>query len=467
MEVTRAIFWSLDFAFDEYQRTFRMSPESMACLLKGKVAKTSHSRGDSSLSVAINAAAGQLLLGHHGVEEDQAEIRRLDCISSLCDAVAYSMSPRQIFEVLKKTKSQAAGVPFDTYPHTLVCAAAVGDLGRVALMLLSNAPNEPMKSAFFGDARQNAARIGREDILKVLIEKGSNASCKDIAEAFTAACASGHASIVHFLLDSSPHLDANEKSINLDPEPAIKAAAYHGHTTLVQTLLQRFHLPNTHKTITQAALAASSRGHHLVIKMLLDNFSLDINLIDHQGQNLLHLAARGGHARTLQFLLDNRIQYYEGRWGDPLYLAAINGHQPAVSLLLNHGKSINDAQGTNQGLLAHAARNGEAAMIRYLVKERGFDLHDGSSNRGAIALEMAAERGEVETVKTLVELGVNVDGCPDDSEGRDAPVLRALMYGQVHVVDVLLSLGAKKVDPYKTVYADDFLDGEYPIRLQI
>ena len=380
-----------------------MTPEYMALLLKGNIAKASRS-GDSSLSVAINATAGQILCGDRG--EDQTEDRRLNYISTLCDAVAYSMSPRQIFELLK-SESQAAGGQFNPSSHTLVGAAAVGNTGWVELLLLIDALSEPMKSTFFGDARQNAARIGREDLLKMLIEEGSNASSKDIAEAFTAACASGHASVVHYLLDS--YLDANER-ITLDPEPAIKAAAYHGHTTLVQTLLQRFHIPNTHKIIPQAAFAASSRGHHLVIQTLLNNHSLDINIINHEGQNLLHLAARGGHARTVLFLLENGIHYYEARWGDPLYLAAINGHQPAVQLLLDHRKAINNAQGNNHGLLAHAARNAETAMIRYLVEERGFDLHDGS-NRGEIALEMAAERGQVETVRTLVALGVNVDGC--------------------------------------------------------
>ena len=433
-----------------------MTPEHVALLLKGNIAKASHS-GDSSLSVAINASAGLLLHGHH--VEDRTEDRRLDYTSALCDAVAYSIPPRQIFELLK-TESQAAGGRFDPSSHILVGAAAVGEIDWVEMSMLIDALSVPMKSTFFGDARQNATRIGREDILKLLMEEGWHASSKDFADVFTAACASGHASVIHYLLS---YLDANER-IKFDPEPVIKAAAYHGHTTLVQTLLQRFHILNTHKIITQAAFAASSRGHHLVIQTLLNYHSLDINAINHEGQNLLHLAARGGYARTLRFLLDNGIQYYEGRWGDPLYLAAINGHQPAVQLLLDHGKAINNAQGTNHGLLAHAARNGEAAMIRYLVEERGFDPHD-ESNRAGIALEMAAERGQVETVRMLVGSGVNVDGCVGG--GRDGPMLRAMMYGQMGVVDALLALGAKKVDPSETEYADDFLDGEYPMELQV
>lgn len=434
-----------------------MAPECMALLLKGNIAKASHS-GRSPLSVAINATASQLLRVHD--VEDQTEDRRLKYSSALCDAVAYSKSPRQLFELLK-TDCQVIGGQFDPHPHTLVGAAAVGDLEGLELLLKVDASHERMKSTFFGDARQIAARTGREGMLKVLIRGGSNPSSNDIAEALTAACVSGHATVVHFLLDS--YSPANPR-FNVDPEPAIRAAAYHGHVALVQTLLQRFHLPDIHKTVTQAAFAASSRGYHAVIQMLLENDYLGINVISHEGQNLLHLAARGGHARAVRFLLDHSIQYYEGRWGDPLYLAAINGHQAVVQTLLDDGKDINKAQGSHGSLLVHAARNGETAMIRFLVAERGFNLHDGST-LGETALEMAAERGHVETVRMLVGLGVNVDGCVDG--GMDGPMLRALMYGQVRVVNALLGLGARKVDPSKTEYADGFLDGEYPMRLYV
>lgn len=433
-----------------------MTPECVALLLKGNVANASLSK-KSPLSVAIKATAGQLLRGH--AVDDQTEDRRLKYLSALSDAAAYSMNPRQIFELLE-TDSQAGEGQFDPDPHTLVAAAAVGDTDWIELLLLCDALSEPMKSIFFGDARQNAARIGREDTLKMLINQGSSPS-KDISEVFTAACASGHAPVVQFLLDSYSHADARFK---VDPEPAIRAATSHGHVALVQTLLQRFRLPDIHRVITFAAFAASSRGYHAVIQMLLDNHYIGINVISQEGQNLLHLAARGGHARTVRFLLDHGIQYYECRWGDPLYLAAINGHQAVVQLLLDHGEDINSAQGSNGSLLTCAARNGEAAMIRYLVEERGLHLHDGS-NCGELALEIAAERGHVETVRMLVGLGVNVEGCID--ERMDGPMLRALMYGQVGVVDALLGLGARKVDPSETEYADWFLDGECPMRLQV
>lgn len=37
-----------------------------------------------------------------------------------------------------------------------------------------------------------------------------------------------------------------------------------------------------------------------------------------------------------------------------------------------------------------------------------------------------------------------------------------MMYGQDRVVKLLLELGAKRVDPLESVWAEKFLDGTYP-----
>ena len=455
-EVIRAIFWSLDFPFKEYKRSHRMTPECLALLLKGCVVKASHSE-DNILTYAIKITVDALL----GRASDTTNNRRLNYSSALCDAIAYSMNPLWVIDLFS-TRSDVATVQFVPSQHLLAAAAAVGDIDQVQL-LLSEGSNEELKRPFFGAAMQNAARTGREDILKMLIKNKANPpfdadTSSAMADALQAACASGHASIVNLLLET---YSKAEKVV--DPESAMEAAAANGHVALLQALLRRFPYPKNHDVIVQAAFAASSRGYHLVIQMLLGH-SLDVNVINHELQNLLHPAARGGHRCVVQLLADHNIIYYESRWGDPLYLAAINGHQDVVRLLLDHGANIypkcSGPLFNGSPFLSHVAENGETAMIRFLM-DRGLDVH--CQDRGKKALLMAAERGQEETVRLLVGMGVPVDG----SSERECPMLRAMFYGEQRVVNTLLELGAKKVDPLETVWAKQFLEGSFPRRLQI
>ena len=445
-EVTRAVFWTSNFAFDKYRRSFRMTPECVTLLLKGSVARA-RLRGQSPLSFAINKTVEALLDG----AMDETEDRRLSYSSALCDAVAYSMVPWQVFDLLKNG-FEVAGSEFALSQHLLAGAAAIGDIDRVQL-LLSKGPNEHLKSAFFGNAMTNAARTGREDILNLLIQNGTNAS-RDmiapnaVAETLIVACASGHASIVPLLLSYS---EANAMDV-FRLELAVSAAARNGHVALIQALLQRFDLPDNHNLVGLAAFAASSRGYSEVVQMLV-NYNLDVNVVNLKGQNLLHHAARGGHARVVQLLLDHGVSYYEGRQGDPLYLAAINGHQDVVQLLLDHGANFK-AQGRSHCVLTHAAKNGESSRIRFLVEQK-FDLH--GHNCADAALAFAAQRCHEETVRLLVGMGAHVDGC----DGKHGPICRAKMEDRHGVVNALLELGAKDADPFDSEHGDVYSNGWY------
>ena len=90
-EVTRAVFWTSNFALKDYLRCVRMTPECVAFLLKGSVARSGR-RGQNPLIFAINKTAEALLDG----AKDKTENRRLSYLSALCDAVAYSMHARQL-----------------------------------------------------------------------------------------------------------------------------------------------------------------------------------------------------------------------------------------------------------------------------------------------------------------------------------------------------------------------------------
>ncbi|CAH1402684.1 unnamed protein product [Nezara viridula] len=64
---------------------------------------------------------------------------------------------------------------------------------------------------------------------------------------------------------------------------------------------------------------------------------------------LLHLAAKGGHYRTIEYLLDTYpilVNIEEDRKRSALVLAALGGHEKSVTMLLKRGASLTDCDST-------------------------------------------------------------------------------------------------------------------------
>ena len=89
----------------------------------------------------------------------------------------------------------------------------------------------------------------------------------------------------------------------------------------------------------------------------------------------------------------NTLEAYPGR--TPLSLAAENGHEGIVKLLLGH-KDVNPDSSDESGLtpLAWAAINGHEKIVKLLL-ERGDVNPTSSSESGETALAMAARNGMI------------------------------------------------------------------------
>ena len=449
-EVLRAIFGTRIFDLDEGVRPRLMRPVCMKMRLEGRIKRPGVFERDPLIS-AIRQVAKSLL---DDVDVQKAEERRLEYSRALCAAAASNMSAREICELLKSNHKTEDSF-LDRSKDMLAVAAAVGNIHKLEI-LLSQGADPNVKSEYFGFALQNAARLGLRDMVSLLLEyKTRTHGCASPGEvaaaALEAACQAGQEQIVQCMLTSKYEICF----LQTHYEAAVVAAADNGHVDLVRLILERGDFHNKENVMTQAMFVASAHGYLDVVQILLET-GLDVNTHNHEGQNSLHQAALGGHARVVRLLLKHGVRYYPGVWGDPLYLAAKNGHEDVVQILLDYGADI-DAEGPDYCVLSRAARNGESRMIRFLL-EKGFDLN--ASHRGDTALALAAGQGQEETVRLLVGLGVDVNGRED----RDSPMLWAMIYGYDHIVKTLLELGAKEVNPLKSDHAVYFLEGDYPMR---
>ena len=427
-----------------------MSPECLKMCLRTRITRQRIFGRD--LLDSIISQIAHLLLDDAGVEKSKE--LRLQYLYALCDAVAYNLSPWEMLD-LQRSSHATAGIS-DLSEHMLAAMAAIGSKQQLQT-LLSNDVDPNVKSKIFGFAAQNAARIGQEDMVLLLLEYDTKVpdrknAAEATAAALKAACEIGQERVVQSMLVSQDKIDVLPAHF----EAAVVAAAQNGHVDLVRLLLESGTFTNKENVIVQSFLQASRRGFTDVVQILIES-GVDVNIVDHTGFNALNKAAMGGHTLVVRQLLQHGAKYDAVIYKDPLFLAGINGHEDVVQMLLDCGAPLNGKGNIHCPLLIQAARKGESRMVRFCL-EKGVDLN--VCHHGDLALKFAAEHGHEDTVRLLAGFGADVNGRED----QDSPMLTALVYGRDRMVKTLLGLGAKEVNPLETCYAAYFEAGQFPVR---
>lgn len=150
---------------------------------------------------------------------------------------------------------------------------------------------------------------------------------------------------------------------------------------------------------------ASAKGEAM-IHLLLDK-GADVNQPSARGETPLHAAAAFGRLATVKTLLQHKASIdAHDRFGlSALGHAAVNGHADLVKYLLDEGASPHAAPGSHAPLTL-AAANGHDAVVT-LLKRRGATVQHVDAH-GRTALIFAAKHGKVSTVELLLKFGANL-----------------------------------------------------------
>jgi len=230
-------------------------------------------------------------------------------------------------------------------------------------------------------------------------------------------------------------------------QTALIAAASKGHVEMVRMLITDFHADVNlyNKDKVTAIMEASAGGYQQVVEMLAAaGADVDPQTFSSSSYSStdspLWLASSMGHASVVQFLLENNANpnYQQAESGATALMGACKGgHEEAVVLLLEAGADVNIRDQAENSALIHAADNGSVPIVKHLLeKQAETNILNLSSHSPLI---LASSNGKLEIVEMLVEANALVD--------LENPLnVTALMYaaaeGHADIVSFLIKKGS-------------------------
>ncbi|XP_067669979.1 ankyrin-3-like [Haliotis asinina] len=223
-----------------------------------------------------------------------------------------------------------------------------------------------------------------------------------------------------------------------------------------------------------AVMLAAESGHRDVFFFLACKGS-DLECVDENGDNILHVACIGGHVTMVECIISLGIVDINsgGQYGGtPLMAAAEGGHRDVLDLLISEGGDVSLVDDYNNNILHVVCIGGNTDIVKYILSKHVVDInsrgeygrtpvmiaarwgHKGVfdllvsrggdvtlvSDHGDSILHVACYGGHVDMVKhILYKYHVNLD--TRNQYGR-TPVMVAARMGHVSVVDLLLRRGA-------------------------
>lgn len=253
----------------------------------------------------------------------------------------------------------------------------------------------------------------------------------------TIAASFGHANVIKKLVEHGADMTAHT-SIGWSP---VMAACTYGSLGAVKLLIGVYgaSMECRNPTGWSALRSACTYGHPEIVKYLLAR-GADVTVRNTMDRTCLHEAADEGHTEIVAALLDHGANIADTLlmgWG-PLTLAVESRHHETAALLLQRGADTEQRCTNNQWTaLCVAADMGDAEMIKILLNHGA--CISAKAVGGWSALALAATNGHLEAVETLLEHGANPDIRTNTGW---TPLMTAADGNFPQLIDVLVKYGA-------------------------
>ncbi|KAL8655532.1 MAG: hypothetical protein Q9226_003009 [Calogaya cf. arnoldii] len=221
--------------------------------------------------------------------------------------------------------------------------------------------------------------------------------------------------------------DIEEYYANKNETSPLCLAAEHGFVHILEYLLDMgADVENRHEKALGTPLMAAASNNHLDVVRILIGKGGDVNATREHDRTALECASDRGHTAMVKLLLSNGISTTLHANAEALRVAAIQGHTEIVKLLLVAGFDVNAIVPATRFEIAVA----DAENLQWEEERVWFQT----------AVQFAAERGHIATVRLLINWGADIN-IQDDGDWRTALQL-VCWRGRLELIQLLLESGA-------------------------
>ena len=256
-----------------------------------------------------------------------------------------------------------------------------------------------------------AAARGYKDLCKEFIEECNfdiNITDNHGASALLCCAAWGNYQLFQYFIKMGSNINQRNKY----DQNCLHRAASGGYMDLCKILVEKYNF-DIHVTdyFGKSALHyCVENGNHRLFHYLLDMGS-DINQRTRNGENCLHIVVQGGYMEFCKLLIeeysfDINITDYSGR--SALLCCSANGNHQLFHYLISMGSDINQRTNNGQSCLHIAAARGYKDLCKEFIEECNFDINI-TDNHGASALLCCAAWGNYQLFQYFIKMGSNIN----------------------------------------------------------
>lgn len=172
-------------------------------------------------------------------------------------------------------------------------------------------------------------------------------------------------------------------------------------------------------------------------KNIILNKWIDINELDENNKNMLHLAIEQKNYHLSKFLITSKINLYQIDYiyeYNPFFLAVLNGFNYVISEFLNNGYDINFIDENNENALFTSLYSNNLLTTKILIRNK-ININQININNENVLFYSILENN-YDFTKLLLDNGINVNQVDKDG---NTPLFVAIINDNIKIFTLLVT----------------------------